>query len=54
MGDRQIDRQITDSSLTSDTTDGDGLGVGRWYGTLVRDVKDCIREAAARGRGRGL
>lgn len=26
--------------------------MGRWYGTVVRDVEDCIREAAARGRGR--
>lgn len=26
--------------------------MGRWHGTVVRDVEDCIREAAARGRGR--
>lgn len=33
MGDGHTDRQITDSSLTRDTTDGGGLGMGRWYGT---------------------
>lgn len=47
------DGQVTDSSLIRSTSSSDGfLLMGRWYGTVVRDVEDCIREAAARGRGR--
>lgn len=51
-GRRITDGQVTNSSLIGSTTSSHGPLMGRWYWTVVRDVEDCIREAAARGRGR--